>query len=198
MDLHLDLDGDGSLRVRCEHALRAAVRRLPAGTRLPPTRALAAELSVSRGVVVEAYAQLAAEGYLLTRRGGGTFVAAANANVVTRSVTDPSLAASAAPRFDLRPALPALDGAFRPAWGRALTRALRTTPDARLGYPDPRGEPELRAALAESLARRRGVLATADEVSSPAGSGRACRSSGGCSPPAASRGSRSRTRAGRG
>jgi GntR family transcriptional regulator/MocR family aminotransferase len=70
----------------------------------------------------------------------------------------------AAPKFDLRPALPALDGAFRPAWGRALHRALRTTPDARFGYPDPRGEPELRAALAASLARRRGVLASADQV----------------------------------
>ena len=67
MDLHLDLRASGPLRVRCEQALRAAVRRLPAGTRLPPTRALAGELSVSRGVVVEAYAQLAAEGYLLTR-----------------------------------------------------------------------------------------------------------------------------------
>src|SRR5690242_21446599 len=76
MDLHLDLDGDGPLRARFEHALRAAVRRLPAGTRLPPTRILAAELGVSRGIVVEAYAQLAAEGYLVTRRGGGTFVEA--------------------------------------------------------------------------------------------------------------------------
>ena len=78
MDLHLNLrDAPGrSLRSRTEHALRAAVRRLPQGTRLPPTRALAAQLGVSRGVVVEAYAQLAAEGYLLTRRGGGTFVAA--------------------------------------------------------------------------------------------------------------------------
>ena len=79
VDLHLDLGGDGSLRARCEHALRVAVRRLPVGTRLPPTRGLAAELGVSRGVVVEAYAQLAAEGYLLTRRGGGTFVAGGDA-----------------------------------------------------------------------------------------------------------------------
>jgi GntR family transcriptional regulator/MocR family aminotransferase len=164
VDLHLDLAGAGPLRARCEHALRAAVRRLPAGTRLPPTRTLAAELSVSRGVVVEAYAQLAAEGYLLTRRGGGTFVAATNAGVVSESETAQSREPLAAPRFDLRPASPALDGAFRPAWGRALTRVLRTTPDARLGYPDPRGEPELRAALAGSLARRRGVLATADEI----------------------------------
>jgi GntR family transcriptional regulator/MocR family aminotransferase len=81
VDLHLDLDGDGPLRARCEQALRTAVRRLPAGTRLPPTRALAAQLGVSRGVVVEAYAQLAAEGYLLTRRGGGTSVADTRASV---------------------------------------------------------------------------------------------------------------------
>jgi GntR family transcriptional regulator/MocR family aminotransferase len=68
------------------------------------------------------------------------------------------------PKFDLRPALPALDGAFRPAWARAIGRALRTTADARLGYPHPRGEPELREALAASLARRRGVQASAAEV----------------------------------
>ena len=164
VDLHLDLQGEGPLRVRCEHALRAAVRRLPPGTRLPPTRALAGELSVSRGVVVEAYAQLAAEGYLLTKRGGGTFVAPANVELIGQSPNKSSLDAPATPRFDLRPALPALDGAFRPAWGRALTRALRTTPDARLGYPDPQGEPELREALAASLTRRRGVQASADDV----------------------------------
>src|SRR3954447_23240825 len=79
MDLHLDLDAapGRTLRARTEHALREAVRggRLTPGTRLPATRALATELGVSRGVVVEAYAQLAAEGYLDTRRGGGTRVA---------------------------------------------------------------------------------------------------------------------------
>jgi GntR family transcriptional regulator / MocR family aminotransferase len=79
MDLLLDLSTapGATLRRRAEHALREAVRsgRVPAGTRLPATRTLAAQLGVSRGVVVEAYAQLAAEGYLVTRRGGGTTVA---------------------------------------------------------------------------------------------------------------------------
>ncbi|MES1193301.1 MAG: PLP-dependent aminotransferase family protein [Solirubrobacterales bacterium] len=79
MDLHLDLDSvpGRTLRARAEHALREAVRsgRLAPGSRLPATRALATQLGVSRGVVVEAYAQLAAEGYLDTRRGGGTRVA---------------------------------------------------------------------------------------------------------------------------
>lgn len=163
MDLHLNLATErGPLKARFEHALRAAVRDLPPGTRLPPTRALATELGVSRGVVADAYAQLAAEGYLLTRRGGGTFVARTPA---------PPLAATAAPRttarpprYDLRPALPALDGGFRPIWARALGRALKTTPDARFGYPDPRGEPELRDALAGSLARRRGTRATPGDI----------------------------------
>lgn len=64
-------------RQQVEDTLRAAVRsgRLAAGTRLPSTRALAVDLGVARGVVVEAYEQLVAEGYLLARRGSGTTVA---------------------------------------------------------------------------------------------------------------------------
>jgi GntR family transcriptional regulator/MocR family aminotransferase len=68
------------------------------------------------------------------------------------------------PRHDLRPALPAVDGFPRAAWLGALTRVLRTIPDARLGYGDRQGEPELRAALAASLARTRGVRAHEEQV----------------------------------
>ena len=60
-------------RLRGE-AIRAG--RLPRGTSLPPSRALATDLGVSRGVVVEAYQQLTAEGYLASRSGGYTRVAA--------------------------------------------------------------------------------------------------------------------------
>jgi GntR family transcriptional regulator/MocR family aminotransferase len=67
-------------------------------------------------------------------------------------------------RYDLRPALPAVDGFPRAAWLAALTRVLRTIPDARLGYGDRQGEPELRTALAASLARTRGVRASAEQV----------------------------------
>lgn len=170
MDLHLDLaDADGrTLRARAEHALREAVRsgRLAPGTKLPATRALAQQLGVSRGVVVEAYAQLAAEGYLDTRRGGGTRVAEhpvpAEAPEAETPVTREE--AAAAPRHDLRPSLPAVDGFPRQAWLGAISRILRTIPDQRLGYGDRNGEPELRAALASSLARTRGVRATPEEV----------------------------------
>jgi GntR family transcriptional regulator/MocR family aminotransferase len=177
MDLHLDLDASAgrTLRARAEHALREAVRsgRLPPGSRLPATRALAQQLGVSRGVVVEAYAQLAAEGYLDTRRGGGTRVAEHPAPSGTPKAKGedpegdvevaPELDASA-PRHDLRPSLPAVDGFPRQAWLGAITRILRTIPDQRLGYGDRNGEPELRAALAASLARTRGVRTTEEQV----------------------------------
>ena len=45
---------------------------LPAGSRLPPTRALASELGVARQTVVLAYERLAAEGYVRARTGSGT------------------------------------------------------------------------------------------------------------------------------
>ena len=76
-DLHLALAAAGTRHGALEDALRAAVRdgRLAAGTRLPSTRALAGDLGLSRGTVVEAYAQLTAEGYLDARHGAGTWVA---------------------------------------------------------------------------------------------------------------------------
>ncbi|MFZ1153745.1 MAG: PLP-dependent aminotransferase family protein [Solirubrobacteraceae bacterium] len=165
MDLHLDLsDVSGlSLRARMEHALREAVRsgRLAPGSRLPATRALCAQLGVSRGVVVDAYAQLAAEGYLRPRRGGGTYVAQ---TPVSQGPTAASVSPGVPVRFDLNPFRPALDGFPRAAWLSALTRVLRTVPDERLGYPDPAGTPELRATLAAYLGRVRGVRATPEQV----------------------------------
>jgi GntR family transcriptional regulator/MocR family aminotransferase len=146
-----------------EYALRAAVRegRLSPGTRLPSTRALCAELGVSRGVVVDAYAQLAAEGYLYTRRGGGTTVAA---TAQRNSARQPSSTAAPTILHDMSPFRPALSGFPRAAWSAALARVLRTAPDERLGYPNPAGVPELRATLAAYLGRVRGVRATPEQM----------------------------------
>jgi GntR family transcriptional regulator / MocR family aminotransferase len=74
----LDSDAGIPLHRQIETSIRDAIRagRLARGASLPPSRALAADLGVSRGVVVEAYAQLAAEGYLDSRSGGYTQVAA--------------------------------------------------------------------------------------------------------------------------
>src|SRR6267154_1026751 len=75
--VELDRSTRRPLRAQLEDGLREAVRsgRLPAHERLPATRALASDLGVSRRLVVDAYAQLLAEGYLVARRGSGTFVA---------------------------------------------------------------------------------------------------------------------------
>ncbi|MFE2148039.1 GntR family transcriptional regulator, partial [Streptomyces sp. NPDC059456] len=76
-DLHLELPPHGARRAVLARALRDAVRsgRLPAGTRLPPYRALAADLGLARNAVADAYAELVAEGWFTARQGSGTRVA---------------------------------------------------------------------------------------------------------------------------
>src|SRR6516164_3481686 len=76
LDLHLDLTGS-RVRSGLEAALREAVRsgRLLPGTRLPSSRALAADLGIARNTVGDAYSQLVAEGWLAASQGSGTWVA---------------------------------------------------------------------------------------------------------------------------
>src|SRR5438093_1050546 len=76
-ELFLELGRGSGKRAGVEDALRGAIRsgRLPRGTQLPPTRTLARDLGVSRGTVLQAYAQLAAEGWIAGRRGSSTVVA---------------------------------------------------------------------------------------------------------------------------
>jgi GntR family transcriptional regulator/MocR family aminotransferase len=148
--------GSAPLRAQLEEQLRAAVRsgRLAAGSRLPSTRALARDLQVSRGVVVDAYAQLAAEGYLVARHGAPTRVSEAAARPTD---SGPTLAEERPPRFDFRPGGPDVSLFPRQSWTASLRRGLRVAPHARLDYGDPRGAPELRRALASYLGRVRGV-----------------------------------------
>jgi GntR family transcriptional regulator/MocR family aminotransferase len=155
-DLLLTLDRSRPLRAQIELQLRDAVRggRLAAGAAVPSTRGLARELGVSRGVVVEAYAQLVAEGYLVARQGGPTRVAAAPAGA--RPAQQP-LPSERPPRYDFRPGGPDVSLFPRTAWLASLRRALRDAPDARFDYGDPRGAPELRSALAAYLGRVRGA-----------------------------------------
>lgn len=146
-----------------ERSIRDDIRagRLSAGARLPSSRGLADELGISRGVVSEAYGQLAAEGYLLARQGAPVRVARTVPPVAPRSPA-PSLLPSFPYRLD--PFLPDLAGFPRNRWLRSLRSAWRQAPLDAIDYPDPRGVPALREALAEYLGRVRGAAADAEQV----------------------------------
>jgi GntR family transcriptional regulator/MocR family aminotransferase len=165
--LSVSRDGSRTLGAQIEDQLRRAIRdgALRPGARVPSTRDLARQLGISRRVVVDAYAQLGAEGYLSLRQGARPRVsdaaaAARGAEAVARS------AAPAAPhaRFDFRPSVPDVSTFPRAAWLRSLRHALATMTDADLGYGDPRGVQALRLALADYLGRVRGVVADPEHI----------------------------------
>ncbi|WP_430381484.1 PLP-dependent aminotransferase family protein [Streptomyces arenae] len=162
--------------------LRSAIAdgRLPVGTRLPASRVLAAELSVTRGVVTEAYRRLAESGQIAGRGRLGTVVVAAPAPPRTRPAGPPESrpalfaaadregavdALRALPcRIDLSPGVPDLAAFPRTAWLRAERAVLASVSPGDFGYGDPRGAPALRRAVVDWLARNRGIRADPAEV----------------------------------
>ncbi|WP_102145888.1 PLP-dependent aminotransferase family protein [Mycobacterium hubeiense] len=166
-DLHLELreaitPGTRGARDLLLTALRDAVRsgRLAAGTMLPPSRTLAADLGLARNTVAEAYAELVAEGWLASRQGAGTWVVEADRNKAPpRPRRTP-----AQPRHNLMPGSPDVSQFPRREWLASTRRAITTAPTDALRMGDPRGRPELRDALAEYLARARGVRADAESI----------------------------------
>ncbi len=185
--LTLDRDGPVALHRQLERGLQDAIRtgRLQPGAPLPSTRALAEELALSRGVVVEAYEQLTAEGYLESRPGGKTRVAerteagtraddprplASSGDDVGREgeppgedVVLPSFALSRA-RHDFSYGRPDVSAFPRAAWLRSLRRVLNEAPAERLSYIDGRGAIELREALASYLNRVRATSAAPGHI----------------------------------
>ncbi|MFG2843952.1 PLP-dependent aminotransferase family protein [Kitasatospora sp. NPDC048296] len=163
-DLHLDLPATGGRRAALMAALREAIRsgRLAPGTRLPPYRALAADLGLARNTAAEAYAELVAEGWLTARQGSGTTVAERAAPVPPTRARRPSVRPG--PVHDLRQGQPDAASFPRTAWLAAARRALTTAPNEAFGPGDPQGRRELRTALADYLARARGVRTDPDRI----------------------------------
>jgi GntR family transcriptional regulator / MocR family aminotransferase len=156
--LALARDGTRPMGAQIEEQLRQAIRSgaLKPGTRVPSTRDLARQLGVSRGLVVNAYAQLGAEGYLVVRQGARPSVADAAAHDAPQAAETPR---AALPRFDFRPSMPDVSMFPRDVWLRCLKRALAEMTDEDLHSDDPRGAERLRVALADYLGRVRGVVA---------------------------------------
>ena len=184
-DVFLELDGRGSRQSQLTRALKAAVLggRLRSGDRLPATRVLASELGLSRNTVLASYEELAAEGFLTGKVGSGSYVAAldaaAAAPAVDRDATGLVALSSYARRacesyrrptgmgrfhdlpFNLQYGLPLTNPALTTAWRRELARAAAYTDP---NYPEAAGCHDLRAAVCDYLARRRGVQAEPDDV----------------------------------
>lgn len=154
------------LRTQIERGVREAIRggRLRAGERLPSTRELARQLGVSRGLVVECFDQLHAEGYLTTRPGSATRVSPGARPVGPPAPAPVPAPAPPAPPIDFAPAVPDLAAFPRADWGRSVTEVCRDAATAAFGYEDPRGSPGLRTVLASYLGRVRGAAAEADRI----------------------------------
>jgi GntR family transcriptional regulator/MocR family aminotransferase len=158
-------------------AIRAAIEsgQLRADAKLPSWRDLAAQLGVSRGTVRLAYERLVDE-QLATSFG------AAGTRVTDRPSMGPALARSpeAPPMPELfhdfgtvprafQMGVPAQDAFPYKLWSRMLTRAARRTASAPVGYPDPRGDPDLRREVAAYLGIARGIRCAASQVLITAG-----------------------------
>jgi GntR family transcriptional regulator/MocR family aminotransferase len=146
------------------------------GERVPSTRALAAELEVSRFPVLSAYDQLLHEGYLEGRVGSGTYVSASLPDDAVAAAPVPAPKAQTrhrgapAPARDwggLRPfrvSVPPLDRFPRELWAGLVARHARALPPEQMAYGDPAGVAALRTAVAGHLRTARAVRCEADQV----------------------------------
>ncbi len=162
--LELGLDRARPLTAQVEEHVRGLIRSgaLAPEARLPSTRALAHDLGVSRGVVVSAYAQLAAEGFIRLRPGAVPLVGVTGRAAEPVSY-EPEFPLARA-RYNLRPDLPDLGLFPRADWLRSCRRSLAVAANTDLSYGNPFGAIRLRSQLAPFLARTRGVLADADRT----------------------------------
>ncbi len=190
----IDFASGAALHRQVYVSLRAAILsgRLAAGARLPATRVLAQQLSVSRSTVSDAYDQLQSEGYIEGRHGSGTYVApnlpedrtsgrgpaASNSGAaagtrsysrwgenVIRSAASGTGAGTEGEHFeyDFRPHRVAQDMFPWDAWRAGIDRALTNNRDA-LFYAPAAGHPALQETIARHIAKHRGVVCTPDQI----------------------------------
>jgi GntR family transcriptional regulator/MocR family aminotransferase len=160
--VHVDRGSGVPLHRQLETALRDAIRNgaLSRGTVLPPSRVLAVDLGLSRGVVVEAYQQLTAEGYVAGRTGGHTVVIAGD----LPATPELQLGRPKPARIDLSYGRADVSSFPRAAWSRAIRGVLANAPNDVFGYLSGRGTPQLRTAIADYLNRVRGTATDAEHV----------------------------------
>ena len=176
-EIGIDRDDREPIQAQIARQLRSLVLsgRLKPQTKLPSTRALSEELNVARATVVEAYEQLLSEGYLETRSGSGTRVAAELPGSLLTSAPkerarEPSRgAARSEPARPFRSGLVDWENFPHDEWGRLLGRFWRNPPVTLLEHNDPFGWLPLREAIARHLYEWRGIDCAAEQVIVTAG-----------------------------
>jgi GntR family transcriptional regulator/MocR family aminotransferase len=192
----LSLDGKSPLYAQVSRSMREAILRgaLPSGLRLPGTRRMARDLGVSRNIVIMAFDQLGIEGYLESRVGSGTYVAATHKNQDSKRTVEgkgrndirlPELSAQGArlveaarsglslarrpnqSKYNFEYGLVAPDAVSQKRWRRLLGDAIS---QEGFDYGHPAGEQELREAIASHVNAHRGLSVGPDQVVVVAGS----------------------------
>ncbi|PMB01900.1 GntR family transcriptional regulator [Fischerella thermalis CCMEE 5273] len=170
--LNMDRSLDVALKVQVYEQIRTRILRgeLKAGYKLPPSRELATHLGVSRNVVVDAYEQLLAEGYVEGKQGSGTYVtkgAVLEQDLVEKPlfpVTSEGSQEDDPDVIDFRTGIPALDRFPRKEWGKLAKEVCEEAPNAVFGYGVPEGRVEFRYELSRYLRRTRGVYCHPDQL----------------------------------
>ncbi|MGN6480513.1 MocR-like pyridoxine biosynthesis transcription factor PdxR [Luteibacter sp.] len=170
--IRIDRGARLSLSAQIADGIRDAIRdgRLAPGTRLPSWNDLAAQLGVARGTVRMAYEELADGQFVVPSGAAGTRVA----RRVPASRPEPEPIRTRAPfggypvghtsALPFQVGVPSADLFPAALWSRLLGQAARETAAAPADYPDPRGEPNLRAGIAGYLAVARGLACHPSQV----------------------------------
>lgn len=171
--LNLDRNARKALHLQLTEMLRDLILsgNAVSGTRLPASRQLAKELSVSRATTQAAFDQLIAEGYLLSRRGDGTYVAEHLPHVAPPSPFRDSMPMPVGPT-SIRPfqhSVPDLENFPYETWAKHLFAAWRQPHPDLLKSPDPFGWGPLRTAIARHLKTWRGIDCGAGQIAITSG-----------------------------
>ncbi len=149
--------------------------RLQSGERISSTRELASCLNVSRNVVVDAFEQLQAEGYIIGRHGSGAYVEE-RLHLAGPVISPPYPTPPAPPEkeekspvVDFRSGIPCLDVFPHRKWGRILKEVCDSTHPYQWSYGAPEGIPELRQALVDYLRQNRNLVCRPEQVIITAG-----------------------------
>ncbi|MGC5703326.1 PLP-dependent aminotransferase family protein [Pseudomonas sp. NFXW11] len=184
MELHVVIEGRKDLAQQLYQQLRDAIEngRLTAGTQLPPSRLLAAQLGISRKTVSDTYSLLTYESYLVGHTGRGTFVMARPVQAERKQSAQDLACAQSLARWQALPAPlqhPTLEGCLRyefiggattraqfpqEDWRRCLQHALRCMAQGGSLYSQPEGLPVLRHAIAGHAAFSRGVACSDQDI----------------------------------